>query len=163
MNSSSYLDIKVGDYGLQDEDLILEVDDFTVYDFPREDVIPEADYIVLVVEAKVVNKTYQATHYDVYFKMIKYQDWCAWQEGYRDSVPYYHMVQRFKKDSRPEKIFRSYMADKLDCDTFPLKKTVGVTGAFKLVYTPKSEMGSIGKYYTLDVDAECFEIPANDD
>ena len=161
MSNQSYLNIKVEDYATQEDDLILEVDDFTAYDFPREAVIPEADYIALVVEARVVNKVNHATLYDVYFDMIKLQDWYSWNDGYRDSVPYYHMIQRFKKDSRPERIFRSYMADKLNCDKFSLTKIVGVTGAFKLVYSAKSEMGSIGPYFNLDVDAECFEIPAD--
>ena len=84
MESKSYLNIKVEDYATQEDDLILEVDEFDAYDFPREDVIPEADYLAIIVETKAVKKSYQTTHYDVYFEMIKYQDWQAWKEGYRD-------------------------------------------------------------------------------
>jgi hypothetical protein len=159
METTSYLNIKVEDYATQEDDLILEVDEFDAYDFPREDIVPEADYLAIIVEAKTVKKSYQATHYDVYFDMIKYQDWQAWNSGYRDSVPYYHMVQRFKIDSQPEKKFRSYMSSKLGSARFTLKKLTGLTGAFKLVYTSKSELGSIDRYYTLEVEADCFEIP----
>ena len=162
MESKSYLNIKVEDYATQEDDLILEVDEFDTYDFPREDIVPEADYLAIIVEAKTVKKSYQATHYDVYFDMIKYQDWEAWRKGYRDSVPYYHMVQRFKLDSQPEKKFRSYVSAKLDSAKFTLRELIGLTGAFKLVYTAKSEIGSIDRYYTLEVDEDYFEIPRDD-
>lgn len=162
MSNQNYLNIKVEDYATQEDDLILEVDEFDTYDFPREDVIPEADYLAIIVEAKTVKKSYQATHYDVYFDLIKYHDWQAWNSGYRDSVPYYHMVQRFKLDSQPEKKFRSYVSAKLGSAKFTLKKLIGLTGAFKLVYTAKSEIGSIGQYYQAEVDSEYFEIPPED-
>ena len=162
MSNQSYLNIKVEDYATQEDDLILEVDEFDAYDFPREDIVPEADYLAIIVEAKTVKKSYQATHYDVYFDMIKYQDWQAWNSGYRDNVPYYHMVQRFKKDSQPEKKFRFYVSANLGSTKFSVKELIGLTGAFKLVYSSKSEIGGIVRYYDAEVDSECFEIPQDD-
>lgn len=162
METTSYLNIKVEDYVTHEDDLILEVDEFDEYDFPREDIIPEADYLAIIVEAKAVKMSYQVTLYDVCFNMIKYQDWIAWDRGYRDSAPYYHMKQRFKLNSQPEKKFRSYASAKLGSTKFSVKKLIGLTGAFKLAYSAKSEIGGIGQYYDIEVDSECFEIPQDD-
>lgn len=162
MKPVSYLDMRVEDLAIEDDDLILDTDDFYMYDFPYEKDIPEGDYFALIVEAKAVKKTYEVTHYDIYYKMILYNDWCSWNDEYVDSVPYYRMIQRYKIGSQPEKRFRAVMAAKLGSGKFQLSKLIGLTDVFFLQYTSNSNLGSIGKRYNKDIDADFIDIPESD-
>ena len=159
MKPASYLDRRIEDFTIADDDLILDTDDFYMYDFPYEKEIHEGDYFALIVEAKAVKKTHEVTHYDIYYKMIRYNDWRSWNEEYIDSVPFYRMIQRYKIDSQPEKKFRAVMVEKLEGGRFQLSKLIGLTDAFYLQYTSNTNLGSIGKRYSKDIDADFFDIP----
>ena len=152
-----FLDQKIEDYIAGDDDLILEVDEFVGYEFPYEEKIPEDDYIALIVKAEAMKKTVQETHYDVYYKMVRYRDWRNWTEG-ENIQHFYYMKQRYKKNSQAELKFRNIMSCKLGGGSFRLKAVIGLMDAFRLAYNGKSELGSIQQHYQTDLfDSEIFE------
>jgi hypothetical protein len=148
-----------------DEDLYLEDDGYSDYDYLRYDVVESGYYISRIVHAEFALTNRGDKAYDVYYKLVKYSNFYRWDtyEIDDEDVKHYYVKQRYKKGSISYKKFIKAMINAGLNKRFKITDVIGVIEAVFVTYPHDDNMGSITERKPIENNGSVFTIDENDD